>query len=349
MILSESLSINWIQSKVQEFKGSDPIIVEKVIRALVLLETLKSLKLDFIFKGGTALMLMIQEPKRFSIDIDIIIENKEQDIENILNEVVEATDFIGWEEQKRKTKSTIDKRHFELQYNPKAPMLGEVNYILLDIVFEEKPYTETQNIEVSHFLVLEDDSPIEVTVPTLSAILGDKLTAYGPETTGVPLSKPMEVMKQIYDVGSIFDRLDSIEGVKENFVKIAERELEYRGFKPNEFQIIIDDILNSSHNFCVQGKLEPLIFKTMLMGTNKLNSFIYGDKFREPQAQIAVAKASYIASLIEQDIIVVEKYDSTTDMASWEIAEGDYHRLNRLKKNNLEAFYYWYKAIEAKT
>lgn len=42
MILSESLSKDWIQSKVQQFKGSDPVIVEKVIRALVLLETLKS-------------------------------------------------------------------------------------------------------------------------------------------------------------------------------------------------------------------------------------------------------------------------------------------------------------------
>ncbi len=185
MILSGSLTIDWIQSRVQEFKRSDPIIVEKVIRDLVLLETLKSLKLDFIFKGGTALMLIIQEPKRFSIVINKMIKNKEQDVEIILNKVVEATDFIGWEEQKQKNKSIIDKRHFELQYNPHAPMLGEINYI----VFEENPYTETQNIEVSHFLVLEDDSPVEVTVPTLSAILGDNWCAfiktYGSNETGL--------------------------------------------------------------------------------------------------------------------------------------------------------------------
>ncbi len=155
----------------------------------------------------------------------------------------------------------------------------------------------------------------------------------------------MEVMKQVYDIGSIFDRLDSLKGVKENLSKVAERELEYRGFKPNEFKVIIDDILNSSHNFCIQGKIKPMVLKTLLMGTNKLNNFIYGDKFRKLQAQIAVAKAVYITSLFEQNCIAIKKYDSEIDMSKWKIAEGEYHRLNRLKKNNLEAFYYWNRTL----
>ena len=346
MISSKSLSLDWIQSRVHKFQGSDPIIIEKVIRALVLLEALKSLNLDFIFKGGTALMLMIQEPKRFSIDIDIIVENKDQNIEDVLNNIIEVTDFIGWEEQKRTPKSKIDKRHFELQYTPQTQMKGEVNYILLDIVFEANPYTETQNIDVSHFLVLEEGSPIQVIVPTLSAILGDKLTAYGPQTTGVPLEKPMEVMKQIYDIASIFNRLETLGGVKESFIKVSERELEYRGFKTNEFQIIIDDIINSSHNFCVYGKLDLATFKIMQTGVSKLDNFIYGDKFREPQAQISLAKASYIAKQIESNLTNIDKFDKTVDMTSWVINDHSYSRLNKLKKHNLEAFHYWHKTLE---
>ena len=74
MILPESLHTDWINSNREKFHA-DPIIIEKVIRALVLLEALQSVGVNFIFKGGTSLMLMIQEPRRFSIDIDIIIEN----------------------------------------------------------------------------------------------------------------------------------------------------------------------------------------------------------------------------------------------------------------------------------
>ena len=90
-----------MSSKIKEFKG-DPIIVEKVIRALTLLELLRTENLEFIFKGGTALMLMIQKPRRFSIDIDILIEKKDQDLELILNNVVEKSAFVKWEEHKEK-------------------------------------------------------------------------------------------------------------------------------------------------------------------------------------------------------------------------------------------------------
>ncbi len=345
MILPESLTLDWITSKNHEFKG-DPIIIEKVIRALVLLEVLKLEKLDFIFKGGTALMLMIQEPRRFSIDIDIVIEDKKQNIEAILENVIANSDFVQWEEQKRSTTSVIEKKHYKLFYEPKVKMKGGLNYILLDIVFEANPYVETQETEISHFLLAEKGTPIKVITPTLGAILGDKLTAYGPKTTGVPLTKPMEVMKQIYDIAGILDRLDSLESVQENFIKVAERELTYRGFDTESYQLIIDDIINTSHNFCIYGRLDKDTFNAMQSGVSRLSNFIYGDKFREQQAQVAVAKASYLAKQIEKKLTVIEKFDRSINMVSWTITNHNYSGLNKLKKHNLEAFHYWYHTVK---
>ncbi|NQU34861.1 MAG: nucleotidyl transferase AbiEii/AbiGii toxin family protein [Bacteroidetes bacterium] len=345
MISAESLHPDWINSKREEFHA-DPIIIEKVVRALLLLETLKVFKLDFIFKGGTSLMLMIQEPRRFSIDIDIIIEDKEQAIETVLDKVVSATDFIKWEEQKRKAKSTIEKRHFKLFYTPITEQDGDSNNILLDIVFEENPYVATQETDVSHFLLLEDGDTIKVTTPTLGAILGDKLTAYGPATTGVPLTKPKEVLKQIYDVASILDRIPTLDGVRENFINVAKGELAYKGLDPNNFQLIIEDIISCSYNFCCYGRVDMDTFKVMQTGVTQLTSFIYGEKFREPQAQISVAKASYIAKQIERNQTSIERFDKAVDMTSWKIADHNYSALNKLKKHNLEAFHYWYKIME---
>jgi len=345
MISPESLHIDWINSNREKFHA-DPIIIEKVIRALVLLEALQSVNLSFIFKGGTSLMLMIQEPRRFSIDIDIIIENKEQDIEAVLEKVVASTDFINWEEKIRKPKSGIEKRHFKLFYTPQTKQDGDINNILLDIVFEENPYVETQETDVSHFLLSEKGEPIKVITPTLDAILGDKLTAYGPNTTGVSLSKPKEVLKQIYDIATIFDRIPSFNGVRENFIKVAHSELAYKGLAPDNFQLIIDDIINSSYNFCTNGKVNMDTFKIMQSGVSKLNGFIYGENFREPQAQIAVAKASYIAKQIERNKSNIERFDKKADMKLWMINDHNYSFLNRLKKHNLEAFHYWYHIIE---
>jgi len=345
MILPESLHPDWINSKRDEFHA-DPIIIEKVIRALILLEALQLSNLNFIFKGGTSLMLMIQEPRRFSIDIDIIIENKEQDIEAVLEKVVASTDFIKWEEKIRKTKSGIEKRHFKLFYTPHTKQEGDINNILLDIVFEDNPYIETQETEISHFLLYEKGEPIKVITPTLEAILGDKLTAYGPNTTGVPLSKPKEVLKQVYDVVSIFDRISSLKGVRENFIKVAHSELAYKGLDSDNFQVIIDDIINSSYNFCTNGRVDKDTFKIMQSGVSKLTDFIYGEKFREPQAQIAVAKASYIAKRIEQNKTNIERFDKSVDMKSWIIKDHNYSFLNKLKKHNLEAFHYWYQIME---
>ena len=72
MIKVDSLSANWINERRKKF-SKDPTIMEGMIYALYLLERLKLTGLDFIFKGGTSLVLLMDQPKRFSVDIDIII------------------------------------------------------------------------------------------------------------------------------------------------------------------------------------------------------------------------------------------------------------------------------------
>jgi hypothetical protein len=110
--------------------------------------------------------------------------------------------------------------------------------------------------------------------------------------------------------------------------------------------VIIDDIINSSYNFCTYGKIDKDAFKIMQSGVSNLTGFIYGEKFREPQAQIAVAKASYIVKQIERNITNIESFDKSVDMKSWIIKDHNYSFLNKLKKHNLESFHYRYKTLK---
>jgi len=75
MISKESLVIEWINKVSSSNRKADKILVEKVIRAFLLLEGLSKQNIEFVFKGGTALMLLLDSSKRLSIDIDIILPN----------------------------------------------------------------------------------------------------------------------------------------------------------------------------------------------------------------------------------------------------------------------------------
>ena len=51
--------------------------MEKTIGALYLIESLANENIDFIFKGGTSLVLLLKAIKRFSVDVDIITDENE--------------------------------------------------------------------------------------------------------------------------------------------------------------------------------------------------------------------------------------------------------------------------------
>ena len=66
MINKNTYTIEWITDLRNKLgKRIDPKLLEKVIYALTLLEQLQLNNLDFIFKGGTALLLATETPKRF--------------------------------------------------------------------------------------------------------------------------------------------------------------------------------------------------------------------------------------------------------------------------------------------
>ena len=95
MIDIESIEKYWIES-ISKKKKVDKILIEKVIRALMLLEGLSSSGLDFVFKGGTALMLLLGTTKRLSIDIDIIVPNKSVDLADYLDKFITEKGFTRY-------------------------------------------------------------------------------------------------------------------------------------------------------------------------------------------------------------------------------------------------------------
>ena len=231
MILKESYSAEWIRGIQQKYK-SDPILMEKVIFALTLLEQLKVSGLDFIFKGGTSLILLLGELKRLSIDIDIIVTPENRDaMDVIFKKIIGFGVFEEYEINERTMHGNIPKVHYKFNYH--SNISNKTEYILLDLLYEENLYLRTINVPVYSQLLQMDAGRTEVKVPTIDCILGDKLTAFAPNTTGIKygVKKELEIIKQLFDIANLFDIAKDVNIVKGTFDKIVAQEIKYRGIK----------------------------------------------------------------------------------------------------------------------
>lgn len=191
MIRKECFTTEWIGRVSSELHYNDKNLIEKVIRALSLLEMLVGAGCPLVFKGGTALMLILgKSAHRLSIDIDIICPPG-TNVEEYLQSFPDFG-FTGLEivERKQRGDTSIPKSHSKMFYQI-AYKSGkeEQSYILLDVLYEDIHYFHTGQVAIDSPFILLDGEPLLVTVPSAEDILGDKLTAFAPNTTGIPYYK----------------------------------------------------------------------------------------------------------------------------------------------------------------
>ena len=71
----------------------------------------------------------------------------------------------------------------------------------MDILFEENHYQTLLEKSIKNDLLLTDGEDLTVRIPDVNSILGDRLTAFAPHTTGIPfgIDKELEIIKQLYN------------------------------------------------------------------------------------------------------------------------------------------------------
>ena len=354
MIDTTQLNIDWISKVSKSSKNADKILVEKVIRALLLLEGLVQVEVPFVFKGGTSLMLHFNSSKRLSIDIDIVIAQRIGHLDKILNIVANKQGFSRVESQQRTTESDIEKAHYKFYYEPIHKTAKEEEYVLLDILIEEIGYSQIVELPiVSPFVPVKGDF-ITVRVPCLEDLLGDKLTAFAPNSTGIPYYKgedsmSMEIIKQLYDIGNLFDRSADLKIVKETFHRFAKSELAYRKANDKTETDVLEDIFQTALCISSRGELGKGDFDELQSGIRRVTGFIFSENYHIEKAIVSASKASCLSALISSDKTEIEKFDNPMQIKDWMISNPLYNKLNKLKKSNPEAFFYWYKTIKLST
>lgn len=346
MISKSSLTPEWLATVSSKNNRADKILIEKVIRALLLLEGLTKTNLKFVFKGGTALMLLMNSTKRLSIDIDIIVAKK-QDLDEFLNSFLAAQGFTGCELQERKAHTDIEKAHYKFFYEPIHKSNLEKDYVLLDVLFEEPHYAKLLDWPIESNFVQQDGETAKVRIPCHEDILGDKLTAFAPNTTGIPYekngdSRAMEIIKQLFDIGSLLDVVEDTKIIAQTFQIFASREIGYRKYE-TDVNGVLEDVYDTALHICSRGVQGIGDFKALSLGITQIKRFIFSENYHIDRAIADASKAAYLATVLRQKRDTLQKYQSAAQVTDWVIDQKFDSKLNKLKKGNPEAFFYWYQ------
>jgi hypothetical protein len=327
MIDINSLSAEWLTEKQNKYHR-DPALIESLIHALYLLEQLKLTGLDFIFKGGTSLILILDQPQRFSVDIDIIVSPQltRGKLEEYLSRIPGSSAFLSMKlDERRSYRAGVPKAHYIFSFSSNVPTKnkqGDVirnpeREILLDVLFAENHYPVLIERPIQTEWVIVKDEIITVTTPDINSITGDKLTAFAPDTTGVPYHREsvnaegeaiksemfMEIMKQAFDVGCLFDLLDDIDIFKKSYEASAIAEIKYRAERniPSVEAVLKDTIATaliiarSVKQISDEGNEK---FGYLSTGIHRFGNIVYTSTFRIEHAQVASAKAAYLSAIV---------------------------------------------------
>jgi hypothetical protein len=325
------------------FAGKDPQLVEKILKALSLLELLAQEKVEFTFKGGTSLLLLLGTPRRFSIDLDFVVRER-SGIIAALERICKNNPVFGRMEEDQRPESKILKSHYKVFYQ--SDLSGAETYVLVDLIEDSSPYPTTIDSEIRPSYFQTAPPYLKVRTPTVNGILGDKLTAFAPRTTGIPLGvkKEMEIAKQLFDVASLYDHADDFSEVKKAFISVAEKEIKYRGLHIG-YTDVLQDSFEAARIIASQGAAETAIFNELQSGIKKLKAYVLSG-LSPVEVQICAAKTAYLTRVLQNDLRPIPPFKSE-DMGKVEITNPSFNKLNKVKKVSPEAFYYWKATIDS--
>ncbi|AFU68606.1 hypothetical protein P700755_001759 [Psychroflexus torquis ATCC 700755] len=361
MIKEHCFTEDWLDTfkKKAAHKRIDKAILEKMIYVLHLLERIKANGLNFVFKGVTSLVLLLEEGNRFSIDIDIICNTDRETLETLLNTVIDSSNFKSFElDEHRSYKEGVPKAHYSFTFDSvtKGKYSGT---ILLDVLIEDAIYPELTEKPVQTKWI-ETEGETNITVPTIEAITGDKLTAFTPNTVGIPYFKgrdqqpfSMEICKQLFDLSKLFERLENMEIVAQSFEVFAVQEIEYRKTETSDLtpKKVLQDTIDTCAILAKKGKGsadEKQKFIELQKGIRAFGTgFLMVGNFRIDDAVLAAAHIAYVsAKILHKDLSPID-YFQDQDIKELNIEDPDWNFLNRLKKQpDKSGFYYWYKALK---
>ena len=350
MLHPQCFTTEWLRQQAAVIGSPNPVMLEKAIVALQLLGHLAESGLPMQFKGGTSLLLRLNPIRRLSIDVDIVTQAKAEELIAVLERVSRLTPLAGFEHDAQRGRELPPKKHFRFFY-PSA-IEPKTDHVLLDVLFEPQVEPHCEPVVISTPFITPERE-VRVPVPTVNSLLGDKLTAFAPRTTGIlyhPLRKT-DIAKQLFDVGVLFDAATDLNVAAEVYGATHARQIVYRKANFSLADTLNDSIeagfLYSQLELRGGAKTEHGLF--LQAGVTALQNHLVTQPFRRDEARAAAGKVASVAAWIQRrpDGVTIDhlrfQAGRIAELRDLQI-QAPWAPLNRLKGGNAQAFHYWYQA-----
>lgn len=286
-------------------------------------------------------MLLLKSPRRLSTDIDIIVKPG-TDIMLYIQEASKIFPFEEVEEQSRIGKNQIEKRHFKFYYD--SPLNKSRFYILLDVLFEENHYNKLVEKPIQNELLLTEEPYLPVKIPSIDCILGDKLTAFAPHTTGIPfdVKKELEIIKQLYDVSTLIEECSNFQDIYESYMNTVVSEIAYRGNDCTPEDALLDTI---SMAVCIisRGNTNQEDYRKLITGIKSIRTHIFRENYSGEIAAIQACSVMYMAAcVLKKEFVRIENPEMYIKDS---IGKSKYKSLSYIKRIKLEAYGYLVEAV----
>lgn len=290
--------------------NASAILAEQAIHCLELVSELAESGLPFQFKGGNSLLMLLEHPKRFSIDVDIATDQSRDEIEYALDSIIRYNRFYRWEKRQHKTKPWIPISSYYLFYRSVYEQ-GDDSSIMLDVQLRRSPYKTEFKPVVCGLLY---KSPVLAEVPLPSSIIGDKLLTLGPLTLGIPLGKGKEAqrLKHVFDVSRLMNTLPLLSQIRDSFFACIHQENSIQ-----QTTITADAIIKDTLNFCwsvmdydskPENETVSLILEENARGLEPFSAHLFDSGYSWSDLQTDMSKVALCISAMDSANISDEQF-----------------------------------------
>lgn len=300
--------------------------------------------MPFVFKGGTSLLVLLNEPRRLSTDIDIIVD-RGTDVDGYIEKAGRIFPFVSVEEHKRKGANDIEKRHFRFHFL--SPRTGKEINVLLDVVFEDNPYLKVTERSIRSDLLLNEGEDLKVNLPDINCILGDKLTAFAPHTTGIPFGadKELEIIKQLFDCWALLQEMDDYNTVAAVYDKVSRIELGYRGLESTPADCLKDTIDSC---ICIMGRggIRSEEYTYFSSGISAIQGHIFAGRINGENAGVYASEVMYLAANLLTGQEEYERITNPDDYRNVQLKLKGIKKISSIRNTNPLADAYMVKALQ---
>ncbi len=294
-------------------------LAEQAVYCLELVAELVDVGLPFQFKGGNSLLLILDKPARFSIDVDIATDEPRERVEEALDALVTAHGrFVRWEKRQHRTKPWLPIASYYCWYHSCITSPREQS-VMLDVQLRRSPYV-TASVPVVCGRLYRSAKAVETPVP--SSIISDKLLTIGPYTLGIPIGKGKEAqrLKHVFDIARLSETRPHLDEMRRTFSACLAQENSIQDNKQSETAVLEDTL-----RFCGSVRahtrapadeetLSPVL-RENVRGLQSFAGHLFESDYNWSRLQLDCARAALCISAINVDTVRNQDFQSALHTA----------------------------------